>query len=115
MDQPAKNDPFYQLMQDSRLHLENPGLEEDILKELHQVAHHSPVKRNTRMSILFLLVAIISGLVLSILYATQYPLVSQARGSASLFLMAPLILTFLFLFEKILQLMLHPERHPSLK
>jgi hypothetical protein len=148
MDKPEQNDPqndpFYQLMKGSRLHLDSPGLEEDILRRLRQSPHsphssqsphspHTPVSpysphnrpstRASRLAILFLSIAVIWGLALTALYATHYspvpipdPSISDpsfSDPSFSLFLTAMLVLTFLFLLEKIIQLLMYrPDRRP---
>jgi hypothetical protein len=121
MDKPEQNDPqndpFYQLMKDSRLHLDSPELEEDILRRLRQLPNspqlqHSshlpnnrPSTRTSRLAILFLSIAVIWGLALTALYATHYSPSPLPDPAFSLFLPAMLIGTFLFLLEKIIQLL----------
>ena len=114
MDKPAKNDPFYHLMKDSTLHLDNPELVEDIMRQLQELRgshqsphspHKRPATRNNRMAILFLSIAVIWGLALTALYAAHNSPASLADPSFSLFLPAMLIGTFLFLLEKIIKLL----------
>ena len=106
MDKPEQNDPqndpFYQLMKESRLHLDSPGLEEDILRRL---PHNRPSTRTGRLATLFLSIAVIWGLALTALYAAKYSPAPITDPSISLFLPAMLVLTFLFLLEKTIQLL----------
>ena len=113
MDRPEQNDLFYQLMQDGKLQFEDPGMEEDILRKLQPAPHKRTASRNIRRSILFLSLAIILGLVLSGLYAVQGSLVEFPDRSASLFLIAMLIVTFLFLLEKLIRLVKGPGQNPE--
>jgi hypothetical protein len=117
MDKPVSNDPFYQFMKDSRLHLDSPELEEDILRQLRQLQHspHSPlsphnrpVSGTRRLAILFLSIAVIWGLALTALYAIHYSPSPLPDPAFSLFLPAMLVGTFLFLFEKVIQLLMRP-------
>ena len=116
MDNPAKNDPqndpFYHLMQDSRLHMDNPELEDDILRRLR---HNRPSTRTSRLATLFLSIAVIWGLALTALYAARYSPVPIPDPAFSLFLPAMLVLTFLFLLEKIIQLLMRPGRPGAFK
>ena len=88
--------------------MDSPELEEDILRQLRHSPllpnsphspHNRPATRTGRLVSLFLSIAVIWGLVL-----TALP-VDQAERSIFLFLNAMLVLTFLFLFEKIIQLL----------
>jgi len=108
MYQPEKNDLFYHLMQDGMLHLEDPGFEEDVLRQLQHMPHQIPANRTIRMSKLFLSIAIFLGLVLCTLYAIRYSPTVPADRSVSLLLQTILILTFLFLLEKIIRLLVRP-------
>jgi hypothetical protein len=157
MDKPEQNDPqndpFYQLMKDSKLHLDSPELEEDILRQLRQLPqsprssqpslspqsshpayspqsshpvyspqsphpaysrpspHNRPSTTTSRLAILFLSIAVIWGLALTALYATHNSPSPLPDPALSLFLPAMLVLTFLFLLEKIIQLLMSgPER-----
>jgi hypothetical protein len=137
MDKPEQNDPqndpFYQLMKDSRLHLDSPDLEEDILRQLRlspqlplsplsplpghppHSPQNRPVTRTSRMAILFLSIAVIWGLALTALYAADYSPMPLADPAFSLFLPAMLVLTFLFLLEKVIQLLMRPGRPGAFK
>jgi hypothetical protein len=114
MDKPEQNDPqndlFYQLMKDSRLHLDSPELEEDILRRLRQLPdspHPRPATRTSRLASLFLSIAVIWGLALTALYATNNSPVNLPDPAFSLFLPAMLVLTFLFLLEKVITLLMY--------
>ena len=109
MDRIDKNDLFYQLMQDGKLQLEDPGFEDEVLRKIQQTSHRRPASRTMRMSALFLSLSIILGLGLCALHAVYYSPDPPADHAVSLLLQAMLVLTFLFLLEKIIQLLRGPR------
>jgi hypothetical protein len=114
MERPKKNDLFYQLMQDGKLQLEDPGFEEDVVRKLQETLHRRSASRTMRKSVLFLSLSIILGLGLCALHAAYYSSEGPADHTVSLLLQAILVLTFLFLLEKIIQLLKVPvERSRS--
>jgi hypothetical protein len=119
MDKPEQNDPqhdpFYQLMKDSRLHPDSPELEEDILRQLRQLPHNRPATRTSRLATLFLSIAVIWGLALTALYAIHYSPSPLPDPAFSLFLPAMLVLTFLFLLEKVIQILMRQGRPGAFK
>ena len=98
-----KNDPFYALMKDSRLELDAPAMEENVLQKLEQIAYQSRRRKATRRAVLFLLLPLCLGIVLC-LFCVSAPLSVLAGASFSILLQGLLVLIFLFLLEKLLQL-----------
>lgn len=109
MERPEKNDRFYQLMQDGKLQLENPQFEEDIIRRLQETSQRRPAGRTMRKSALFLSLSIMLGLGLCALQAACYSPEVPADHTVSILLEAMLVLSFLFLLEKIIQLLKRQE------
>ena len=105
MESPEKNDLFYRLMQDAKLHSKDPGLEDAVLQQLRVPANKIPKSRFRRLSILFLSLSVILGLTLCGLFAFYCTPAFAADRTMSLVLETLLIGTFLFLLEKIIKLL----------
>lgn len=104
MDTPGKNDPLYSLMREGKLSLDEPAFEDDIMGEIYELSRRKKAKRAIRQSGLFLAMGILLGGVLCVLYG-RWMVPGMIDGHRFYFLsMVLLVLTFLLILEKIMQL-----------
>lgn len=104
MQMPNRDDQFKQLMQGSKLSLNSENFEDDIILKIQERAIYiKNVNKNIKVSIVFLIVTVIVGLIISDSFF-KFNLINPFSKYALILFQMLIVFAFLFLLEGLIKL-----------
>lgn len=106
MQELNKDDPFYQLMQKSILHLHSDGMEDAIMQKIARAElYRKRVYKNTKISIAFLILTTVLGFVLHNSFAEiNFNSISIFHQDTPLLFQILLVSVFLLLVDNLMKI-----------